>query len=152
MLIEKLLYNLFAKRTPCDLVITKLHHCLWQNGYKVRSLAYINFFTFTARHPTAQQRSGYIKLKARKGNHTLAIEFDPGLVVRFKSAEKLIQSGCSIKIAIVRGNLRNRSVLRTNLDRLKTTITRLPSNLKGELWLVILSERLIYKLFLTDFK
>ena len=149
MFVEKLIYQLFPLvRNPAS-VIPELRKELYRSGYTVRSEKYITFMTYTARHPEGQRRPGHINLTARKGNHTFAFELNPGLLVRYKSIEKLLQTKASTKVIIIRGNLRNRSVFQNNLNRINTTLRKVHrSNFSGQLWLVILSESRIFKLCL----
>jgi len=89
---------------------------------------------------------GVLDLLITGKKRKVAIEFDKGNHIRYKSVEKLFKSDCPIQIAIARGNLSGRSTFDANLERIESRIRRFGRPFK-EFWLVILSERRTYKLY-----
>jgi hypothetical protein len=76
-----------------------------------------------------------------KNGRKIAIEFDSGVHLKFKSIEKLFQADADVCIGIVRGK---ENVLEENIERIEE-ITKESGFLKKDFRLIVLTERTAHK-------
>jgi hypothetical protein len=78
----------------------------------------------------------FLDLTAVKNGLKIAIEFDTGIRVKFKSVEKLLEVDAEMCIAIVKGGA---NALESNVNRIEEIRKELGCS-KNNLWLMVLSE------------
>ena len=83
------------------------------------------------------RKEGYVDLVAVKNGRKVAVEFDNGVHVKFKSVEKLFQVDADVCIGIVRGKTNG---LNGNVERIEEVKKECGD--KNNLWLIVLSERI----------
>ncbi len=76
-----------------------------------------------------------------KNEQKIAIEFDSGVHLKFKSIEKLFQTDADVCIGFVRGK---ENSLEENIERIKK-ITKESGFSKEDFWLIILTEKIAHK-------
>ncbi len=110
-----------------DFVQQKLFGYFIKKGFSVKSEFGIIFRKLSRRKGSSIKsdfRNGYIDIYAEKKGFRIAIEFDSGQSVKWKSLEKLFQSKAQLCIALVSGPTRNLEISRKicyerNLKRAK---------------------------------
>ena len=100
---------------------------LFEKGFKVTPEYRIRFRTLgrvkRLQGQVKESKIGYIDVFAQKNNLKIAVEFDTGASLKYKSLEKLLQSGANVCIAIAYGPKKDsiggdRYCLVKNLSRL----------------------------------
>lgn len=90
-------------------------------------------------------REGNLDLVAFKNGRKIAIEFDTGVHLEFKSIEKLFQGDADICIGIVKGRLNTLGSLNANFDRIEQVKGELGA-FKKKFCLIILDEKIAQKM------
>ncbi len=122
-------------------VINKLKSLFIKGGYKVRLEYPICFNSRIRKSGDCISRNGNLDLFAVKKDQKVAIEFDTGVNLKFKSIEKLFQAEANLCIAIVRGNSDTLDCSIERVEQLKEEYGFLRVNL----WVIILSEKIAHK-------
>ena len=99
------------------------------------------FFSCKSKSDDRAFRNGNIDLVAVKNRRKIALEFDNGVHLKFKSIEKLFQIDADLCIAIIRGRS---NTLAGNMQRIEQVKEEL-GPLKKDFWFIILSERIAHK-------
>ena len=86
-------------------------------------------------------KQGYIDLFAKNKSNTIAIEFDSGQHLKYKSIEKLLQCNSNKVIGIVRGK-EGIDCERDNINRIKDEL----NSSEKEFWLIILYNKKCIKI------
>jgi len=84
-------------------VMNELKELFIKGGYIVYPEYPIRFDSKAGKKGERISRNGYIDLMAVKNGRRIAIEFDNGVNLKFKSVEKLFQIDADLRIGIVRG-------------------------------------------------
>ena len=79
-------------------------------------------------------------LVAFKNGRTIAIEFDTGVHLKFKSIEKLFHVDADMCIGIIKGRLDTLGSLNANVERIGQVRGELGA-FKKNFWLIILTEK-----------
>jgi hypothetical protein len=116
-------------------VIGKLKRVFVQGGYRVYLEYPICFESRIRKSGDKIWREGNVDLVAVKNGRKVAIEFDAGVHLKFKSIEKLFQVGAGVCIGIVRGKS---SGLEGNIGRIEEIRKELRFPEK-KIWLIVLS-------------
>ena len=122
-------------------VLSKLKSMFVKGGYKVRLEYPICFNSRIRKSGDCISRSGNLDLVAVKKGQKVAIEFDTGVNLKFKSIEKLFQAEADLCVAIVRGNSDTLDCSIERVEQLKEEY----GFLDGNLWVIILSEKIVRK-------
>ncbi len=107
-------------------------------GYRVNLEYPICFESKVRKSGEKVLREGYVDLFAVKNGRKIAIEFDTGVHLKFKSIEKLFQVDADLCIGIVRGNA---NALEDNIARIEAVKKECGLS-KKNLWLVVLCDRI----------
>ncbi len=126
-----------------------LHKCLVgelkklfaDGGYRVYLEYPICFESKVRKSGERIQREGYLDLYAVKNGRKIAIEFDTGVHLKFKSIEKLFQVDADLCIGIVRGNA---NAFEDNIKRIEA-VKKESGLLKKNLWLLVLCDGTAHK-------
>ncbi len=117
-------------------LLSKLQLFLIGEGYHVMREYPIDFNTIRRRTRKEFVKLGYIDIYAEKRNRSLlnytsskelnnnsplniAIEFDSGNLLKYKSIEKLLQSGADTCLGIVRGKSKATDLTSLNIERIR---------------------------------
>jgi hypothetical protein len=122
-------------------VIDKLKRMFVERGYRVYLEYPICFESRIRKSGETIQRQGNVDLVGLKNERTIAIEFDSGVHLKFKSIEKLFQTDADVCIGIVRGK---ENALEENIERIKK-ITKESGFSTQDFWLIILTEKIAHK-------
>ena len=114
-------------------------------GYKVYLEYPINFKSRIRKSGDWISRDGNLDLVAIKKGREIAIEFDTGVRLKFKSIEKLFQIDADLCIAIVRGGSKGHDSLEVNIERSEKLIKEF-GNIKKNVWLIVLSEKIVHEI------
>ena len=117
-------------------VVERLKDLFVEDGYMVYLEYPIRFESRIRRSLDKVRREGKLDLAAVKNGLKIAIEFDTGVHVKFKSVEKLLEVDAEMCIAIVKGGA---NALESNVNRIKEVRKDLGCS-KNNLWLMVLSE------------
>ena len=123
-------------------VIDKLKNVLINEGYKVHLEYPIHFKSRIRKSGETIQREGNVDLVGSKNEQKIAIEFDNGVHLKFKSFEKLFQTDADVCIGLVRGKEKS---LEENIERIET-ITKELGFSKEDFWLIVLTEKIAHKM------
>lgn len=122
-------------------VLDRLKALFANGGYKVHFEYPIQFESRIRKSGDKVSRDGKLDLVAFKNGRKIAIEFDTGIHLKFKSIEKLFQVDADMCIGIIKGRLNTLGTLNTNVERIE--------QVKGELGafeknfrLIILAEKI----------
>lgn len=147
-----------AKRKDLhESLVDALKEYFTSHGYQCIEEYVIPFISTKRGSIGRSKKKRQINLVVKKNESLIfAIEFDTGNTLKYKSIEKLFQSGASILIGVIRGNLKIPiNVLKQmNVDRLKTVIEEY-RQIKGTtpyykaLYLIILSYKTSFRIFMT---
>ncbi len=113
-------------------------------GYKVHLEYPIHFKSRIRKSGDWISRDGNLDLVAIKKGRKIAIEFDTGVRLKFKSIEKLFQVDADLCIGIIKGKLNKSGSLDVNIERFGQ-LTEEFGNLKKNVWLIVLSEKIVCK-------
>ncbi len=89
-------------------------------------------------------RDGNLDLVAVKNGRKIAIEFDTGVRLKFKSIEKLFQVDADLRIGIIKGKSNRSGSLDVNIERFEQ-LTKEFGGFKNKVWLIVLSEKIVCK-------
>ncbi len=112
-----------------------------RNGYRVRLEYPLRFYSIIRRSGDKVSRNGNLDLLAVKNEQKIAIEFDNGIHLKFKSIEKLFQVDADLCIGIVRGKLKT---FDANIERIEQVKEEF-GFLKKDFWLIIASDKVAHK-------
>ncbi|HOE93330.1 MAG TPA: hypothetical protein PLK11_04150 [Methanofastidiosum sp.] len=101
-------------------LLNKISIFLKNKNYLVVPEYSLQYETIERKTKTGKIKNGKIDVLAINLPQIIAIEFDSGLNLKYKSIEKLIQSEANILIGIVKGDKECGSF--SNLDRLASTL------------------------------
>ena len=122
-------------------VLDRLRRLFVKGGYRVRLEYPLCFDSMIRKSDDRAFRNGNIDLVAVKNRRKIALEFDNGVHLKFKSIEKLFQIDADLCIAIIRGRS---NTLAGNMQRIEQVKEEL-GPLKKDFWFIILSERIAHK-------
>ena len=115
-----------------------------KGGYKVNLEYPIHFKSRIRKSGDWISRDGNLDLVAIKKGRKIAIEFDTGVRLKFKSIEKLFQVDADLCIGIIKGKSNRSGSLDVNIERFEQ-LTEEFGNLKKNVWLIVLSEKIVCK-------
>jgi len=125
-------------------VMSELEKLFIKGGYIVCREYPIRFDSIARKSRERISRNGYVDMAAIKDGRRIAIEFDSGVNLKFKSIEKLFQIVADLRIGIFRGRSES---LDFSVERIKESAKDF--NLANkDFWLISLFENKIYKLTL----
>lgn len=87
---------------------------------------------------TICSKRGMVDLYAKGRDHKVAVEFDNGKRLKFKSIEKMNNSDADILVGVITGGPDNKGI-KINLQRYRDISTNNPS-VNRDIWLIVLSE------------
>ncbi len=122
-------------------VIERLKALFANGGYKVHLEYPIHFESRIRKSGDRISRDGNLDLFAFKNGRKIAIEFDTGVHLKFKSIEKLFQVNADICIGIIRGRFNSLGSLNSNVDRIEQVKRELGA-FKKNFRLIILAEKI----------
>lgn len=123
-------------------VLDRLRRLFVKNGYRVNLEYPLCFDSMTRKSGDRILRNGNIDLVAVKNERKVALEFDNGIHLKFKSIEKLFQVDVDLRIGIIRGKS---NTLAANIERIEQVKEEL-GLLRKDFWFIILSERIAHKI------
>ncbi len=115
-----------------------------KGGYKVHLEYPIHFKSRIRKSGDWISRDGNLDLVAVKNGREIAIEFDTGVHLKFKSIEKLFQVDADLCIGIIKGKSNKSGSLDANIERLEQ-LTEEFRGFKNNVWLIVLSEKIVHK-------
>ncbi|KPL22792.1 MAG: hypothetical protein AMJ75_07400 [Phycisphaerae bacterium SM1_79] len=115
-----------------------------KGGYKVYLEYPIHFKSRIRKSGDWIFRDGNLDLVAIKEGRKIAIEFDTGVRLKFTSIEKLFQVDADLCIGIIKGRSNRSGSLDVNIERFEK-LTKEVGNLKKNVWLIVLSEKIIHE-------
>ena len=125
-------------------LLDRLKALFVNGGYEVHLEYPIHFESRIRKSGDRISREGSLDLVAFKNGRKIAIEFDTGAHLKFKSIEKLFQVDADICIGIVKGRLNTLGSLNANVDRIEQVKGELGGFRKNFL-LIILAEKIAHK-------
>ena len=126
-------------------VLERLKALFANGGYKVHLEYPIHFESRIRKSGDRISREGNLDLVAFKNGRKIAIEFDTGVHLKFKSIEKLFQADADICIGIIKGRLNTLGSLNANVDRIEQVKGELEA-FKKNFRLIILAEKIAKKM------
>jgi len=123
----------------CD-VLNRLKALFVNGGYKVHLEYPIHFESRIRKSGGKVFRDGNLDLVAFKNGRKIAIEFDTGVHLKFKSIEKLFQVDADMCIGIIKGRLNTLGSLNANVERIEQVRGEIGA-FKKNFWLIILTEK-----------
>ena len=115
-----------------------------KGGYKVHLEYPIHFKSRIRKSGDWISRDGNLDLVAVKNGRKIAIEFDTGVRLKFKSIEKLFQVDADLRIGIIKGKSNRSGSLDVNIERFEQ-LTKEFGDFKNKIWLIVLSEKIVCK-------
>ncbi len=115
-----------------------------KGGYKVHLEYPIHFKSRIRKSGDWISKDGNLDLVAIKKGRKIAIEFDTGVRLKFKSIEKLFQADADLCIGIIKGKSNRSGSLDVNIERFEQ-LTEEFGNLKKNVWLIVLSEKIVHE-------
>lgn len=137
-------YNNYSSENPGgyhDLYLSDLEAWLRAKGYETARERSITYEHRDRKSDAICLTRGLIDLCARNKDHEVAVEFDNGKRLKFKSIEKLNNSYADILVGVIVGGADDKGV-RSNHQRF-SEIAGNNSSVNRDVWLIILSERRI---------
>jgi hypothetical protein len=125
-------------------VLDRLKGLFANGGYKVHLEYPIHFESRIRKSGNRVFREGNLDLVAFKNGRKIAIEFDTGIHLKFKSIEKLFQVDADMCIGIIKGRLNSLGSLNANVDRIEKVKKEL-GIVKKKFWLIILAEKIAWR-------
>jgi hypothetical protein len=122
-------------------VLDRLKALFANGGYKVHLEYPIHFESRIRKSGDRISRDGKLDLVAFKNGRKIAIEFDTGVHLKFKSIEKLFQVAADMCIGIIKGRLNTLGSLNANVDRIEQ-VKGEPGSFKKNFRLIILAEKI----------
>jgi len=104
-----------------SLLIDKLVTLFMRNNFRVVVESPVFHDHLTLKTGVVEGKQGYVDLLAIGQNQKIAIEFDSGTSLKFKSIEKLLQCDANILLGIVRGrstSFNSETTLNHNRERI----------------------------------
>jgi hypothetical protein len=126
-------------------MIDRLKTLFVNGGYKVHLEYPIHFESRIRKSGDRIFREGNLDLVAFKNGRKIAIEFDTGVQLKFKSIEKLFQVDADICIGIIKGRLNSVGGLNSTIDRIEQVKGEL-GIFKKNFHLLILAEKIAKKM------
>ena len=126
-------------------VLDRLKALFANGGYKVHLEYPIHFESRIRKSGDKVSRDGNLDLVAFKNGRKIAIEFDTGVHLKFKSIEKLFQVDADMCIGIIKGRLNNLGSINANIDRIEQVKGELGA-FKKKFRLIILGEKITQKM------
>ena len=123
-------------------VIDKLKSVLVEEGYRIHLEYPICFESRIRKSGDKVRRQGNVDLVGIKNGRKIAIEFDSGVHLKFKSIEKLFQVDADVCFGVVKGKANS---LEGNIERVEE-ITKEFGFLEKEFWLIVLTEKIAHKI------
>jgi hypothetical protein len=118
-------------------VMNELEKLFIKGGYIVCREYPIRFDSIARKSRERISRNGYVDMAAIKDGHRIAIEFDSGVNLKFKSIEKLFQIDADLCIGIVRGKSEK---LGFCLEKIVKLVEEF-NFLGGNFWVISLAEK-----------
>lgn len=145
LIIDKLKERLFngeiASRTDSHRrVLNELVEIFQDLGFTTKKEKETIFNSISVHKSIKTQKRGFIDFYAKKGDFVVAVEFDSGARLKYKSIEKLIQSEANLCIGITFGSLTGKKVVKENLIRISSRKEFLMES-KKDFWLVVILEK-----------
>ena len=125
-------------------VLDGLRALFAKGGYKVHLEYPIHFKSRIRKSGDWISRVGNLDLVAVKNGRKIAIEFDTGVRLKFKSIEKLFQVDADLRIGIIKGKSNRSGSLDVNIERFEQ-LTKEFGGFKNKVWLIVLSEKIVCK-------
>ena len=125
-------------------VLDGLRALFAKGGYKVHLEYPIHFKSRIRKSGDWISRDGNLDLVAVKNGRKIAIEFDTGVRLKFKSIEKLFQVDADLRIGIIKGKSNRSGSLDVNIERFEQ-LTKEFGGFKNKIWLIVLSEKIVCK-------
>ena len=125
-------------------VLDGLRALFAKGGYKVHLEYPIHFKSRIRKSGDWISRDGNLDLVAVKNGRKIAIEFDTGVRLKFKSIEKLFQVDADLRIGIIKGKSNRSGSLDVNIERFEQ-LTKEFGGFKNKVWLIVLSEKIVCK-------
>ena len=122
-------------------VLDRLKALFANGGYKVHLEYPIQFESRIRKNGDKVSRDGKLDLVAFKNGRKIAIEFDTGVHLKFKSIEKLFQVDADMCIGIIKGRFNSLGSLNANVDRIEQVKRELGA-FKKNFRLIILAEKI----------
>ena len=126
-------------------VLDRLKALFANGGYKVYLEYPIHFESRIRKSGDSISREGNLDLVGFKNGRKIAIEFDNGIHLKFKSIEKLFQVDADRCIGIIKGRLNTLGSLNANVDRIEKVKRELGA-FKKNFGLIILAEKIAHKM------
>ena len=136
--------NIQTRANLHSALINSLADLLRRNDFKVEFESPIFHEHLTLKTRVVEGTQGYIDLLAFGKNQTIALEFDSGMSLKYKSIEKLLQCDADILFGIVRGEsrwLNSKAILDYNRERI-LSVMRGRMIYDRKVLLLILSEKI----------
>lgn len=124
-----------------DLYLSDLEAWLRVKGYETAREKSIAYMHRGRKNDAICLTRGLIDLYARNNDHKVAVEFDNGKRLKFKSIEKMNNSDADILVGVIVGGADDKSV-RSNRQRF-SEIADNNSSVNRDVWLIVLSEKRI---------
>jgi len=124
-------------------VLDRLKALFVNGGYKVHLEYPFHFESRIRKSGDKVSRDGNLDLVAFKNGKKIAIEFDTGIHLRFKSIEKLFQVDADMCIGIIKGRLNSLGSLNANVERIEQVKVELGA-FKKNFRLIILAEKVAW--------
>jgi len=125
-------------------VLDGLRVLFTKGGYTIHLEYPIHFKSRIRKSGDWISRDGYLDLVAIKKGRKIAIEFDTGVRLKFKSIEKLFQVDADLCIGIIKGKSNRSGSLDVNIERFEQ-LTEEFGGVKNNVWLIVLSEKIVCK-------
>ena len=122
-------------------VLDRLKMLFVNGGYKIHLEYPIHFESRIRKSGDKVSRDGNLDLVAFKNGRKIAIEFDTGIHLKFKSIEKLFQADADMCIGIIKGRFNSLGSLNSNVDRIEQAKKELEA-FKKNFRLIILAEKI----------
>jgi hypothetical protein len=120
-----------------DLFLTALENWLRVKGYVTVREQNIFYRHWDRRSDAICSKRGLIDLYARNNDHKVAVEFDNGKRLKFKSIEKLNDSDADILVGVVAGGADDKCIKNNYQRYSEVAINNVSVN--RDVWLIILS-------------
>ncbi|MHC4535754.1 MAG: hypothetical protein ACYS6K_17530 [Planctomycetota bacterium] len=124
-------------------VLNRLKALFVNGGYKVHLEYPIHFESRIRKSGDRISRDGNLDLVAFKNGRKIAVEFDTGVHLKFKSIEKLFQVDADMCIGIIKGRLDTLGSLNANVGRIEQVKGELEA-FKKDIRLIILAEKIAH--------
>lgn len=131
-----------------DSLLNMLSNFYRDRGFVITREYPIRFDSYFLRENKIETSNGLIDLVLDSDSQKIAIEFDSGVTLKYKSIAKLIQSNADVRVGIVKGR-KSYSVYETKY-KMKDVVRRV-SYLPKDFWLISINQRVAEKINLNDF-